>query len=145
MVRLGMWLAFWYWNPVWLCNFCLQEHVGIAECLDMVTIRTAATSGTFLKTKSKSHYCWRPGGQASVGLYFEPLSGLMFSNKFCLWAPSLKRVRVCRHVTGIVGCACLIYTYIIYKLIIIIIFINCNWVVTRWQWLFYMYTEYEIG
>jgi len=30
-------------------------------------------------------------------------------------------------------------------LIIIIIFINCNWVVTRWQWLFYMYTKYEIG
>jgi len=29
--------------------------------------------------------------------------------------------------------------------IIIIIFINCNWVVTRWQWLFYMYTKYEIG
>ena len=27
----------------------------------------------------------------------------------------------------------------------IIIFINCNWVVTRWQWLFYMYTKYEIG
>ena len=30
-------------------------------------------------------------------------------------------------------------------IIIIIIFIDCNWVVTRWQWLFYMYTEYEIG
>ena len=30
-------------------------------------------------------------------------------------------------------------------IIIIIIFINCNWVVTRWQWLFYMYTKYEIG
>ena len=28
---------------------------------------------------------------------------------------------------------------------IIIIFINCNWVVTRWQWLFYMYTKYEAG
>jgi len=27
---------------------------------------------------------------------------------------------------------------------IIIIIINCNWVVTRWQWLFYMYTKYEI-
>ena len=27
------------------------------------------------------------------------------------------------------------YTVII---IIIIIIINCNWVVTRWQWLFYM-------
>ena len=29
-------------------------------------------------------------------------------------------------------------------LIIIIIFIYCNWVVTRWQWLFYMYTKHEI-
>ena len=29
--------------------------------------------------------------------------------------------------------------------LIIIIFINCNWVVTRWQWLFYMYTKHEIG
>ena len=28
---------------------------------------------------------------------------------------------------------------------IIIIFINFNEVVTRWQWLFYMYTKYEIG
>ena len=35
------------------------------------------------------------------------------------------------------------------KIIIIIkknnIFIYCNWVVTRWQWLFYMYEKYEIG
>ena len=30
-------------------------------------------------------------------------------------------------------------------IIIIIIFINCNWIVTRWQWLFYMYTKHEIG
>jgi hypothetical protein len=29
-------------------------------------------------------------------------------------------------------------------IIIIIIFINCNWVDTRWQWLFYMYTKYDI-
>ena len=28
---------------------------------------------------------------------------------------------------------------------ILIIFIYCNWVVTRWQWLFYMYTKHEIG
>ena len=27
--------------------------------------------------------------------------------------------------------------------IIIIIFINCNWVITRWQWLYYMYTNME--
>jgi len=26
-------------------------------------------------------------------------------------------------------------------IIIIIIFINCNWVFTRWQWLFYRYTN----
>jgi len=30
-------------------------------------------------------------------------------------------------------------------IIIIIISFNSNWVVTRWQWLFYMYTKYEIG
>jgi len=29
--------------------------------------------------------------------------------------------------------------------IIIIIIINYKWVVTRWQWLFYMYKKYEIG
>jgi len=28
---------------------------------------------------------------------------------------------------------------------IIIIFIYYNWVDTRWQWLFYMYTKHEIG
>jgi hypothetical protein len=27
--------------------------------------------------------------------------------------------------------------------ILITIFINCNWAVTRWQWLFYMYKVYE--
>jgi len=26
-----------------------------------------------------------------------------------------------------------------------IIVIYCNWVVTRWQWLFYTYTKREIG
>ena len=34
---------------------------------------------------------------------------------------------------------------IIIIIIIINIIINCNWVVTRWRWLFYMYTKYEIG
>jgi len=38
-------------------------------------------------------------------------------------------------------CSILYYYYFI----IIIIIINCNWVVTRWQWLFYMYTKYETG
>ena len=30
-----------------------------------------------------------------------------------------------------------------YMIIIIIIFINCNWVITRWQWLYYMYTNMD--
>jgi len=30
-------------------------------------------------------------------------------------------------------------------IIIITIIINCNWAFTRWHWLFYMYTKYEIG
>ena len=29
-------------------------------------------------------------------------------------------------------------------IIIIIIFINCNWVVTRWQWLFFMYKNMKL-
>ena len=34
---------------------------------------------------------------------------------------------------------------IIIIIIIIIVIINRNWVVIRWQWLFYMHTKYEIG
>ena len=34
---------------------------------------------------------------------------------------------------------------IIIIIIVIIIIIYCNWVVTRWQWLCYMYTKHEIG
>ena len=30
-------------------------------------------------------------------------------------------------------------------IIIIIIIINCSWVVTQWQWLFYVHTKYVIG
>jgi hypothetical protein len=29
--------------------------------------------------------------------------------------------------------------------IITIMFITCNWVVTRWQWLFNTYTKHEVG
>jgi len=28
---------------------------------------------------------------------------------------------------------------------ITVMFIYCSWVVTRWQWLFHMYTKHEIG
>ena len=28
-------------------------------------------------------------------------------------------------------------------IIIIIIIFNCNWVISRWQWLYYMYTNME--
>ena len=33
----------------------------------------------------------------------------------------------------------------VFMMMMIIITINCNWVVIRWQWLFYTYTKYEIG
>ena len=39
----------------------------------------------------------------------------------------------------------IIIIIIMIMMIIIIIIIYCNWVVTRWQWLFYMYTKHEIG
>jgi len=39
----------------------------------------------------------------------------------------------------------IIIIIIIIAIIIIIIFIYCSWAVTWWQWLFYMYTKYEIG
>jgi hypothetical protein len=42
-------------------------------------------------------------------------------------------------------CILLFVVYIIIIIIIIIIiFIYCNWIVTRWLWLVYMYTKYEI-
>jgi len=43
--------------------------------------------------------------------------------------------------------AIFILNFIIIIIIIIIIVVvgDCNWVVTQWQWLFYMYTKYEIG
>ena len=34
---------------------------------------------------------------------------------------------------------------IISIIIIVIIIIYCNWIVTRWQCLFYMHTKHEIG
>ena len=40
---------------------------------------------------------------------------------------------------------CKYIKYITKIIVIIIIFINSNWVVTRWHWLFHMYTEHEIG
>ena len=36
---------------------------------------------------------------------------------------------------------CIITASGIIIIIIIIIIINCNWIITRWQWLFYMYTN----
>jgi len=38
-------------------------------------------------------------------------------------------------------CMCMCVYVCVCMYVCIIIFINCNWVVTRWQWLFYMYTN----
>ena len=55
----------------------------------------------------------------------------------CITTDQLVTLTVANHNKNI------IYTQLII-IIIIIIIINCIWVVTRWQWLFYMYTKYEI-
>jgi hypothetical protein len=34
---------------------------------------------------------------------------------------------------------------IIIIIIIVVVVVHCNWVDTRWQWLFYTYTKYEFG
>jgi hypothetical protein len=34
---------------------------------------------------------------------------------------------------------------VLYQAKLIIIFINCNWVVTRWQWSINTYTKHETG
>jgi len=39
----------------------------------------------------------------------------------------------------------LLLLLLLLMLLLLLLFINCNWVITRWLWLFYMYTKYEIG
>ena len=50
---------------------------------------------------------------------------------------------------GVCVCVCVCVSFTLQRIygemIIVIIFINYNLVVTRWQWLFYLYTKYEIG
>jgi hypothetical protein len=52
-------------------------------------------------------------------------------------ALGIQHAMIMRHTVtcGLSGCTILE--------LIIIIFINCNLVITRWQWLFYMYTNME--
>jgi hypothetical protein len=45
----------------------------------------------------------------------------------------------------LLNCKIEVYKKLKINNIIKIIFINCNWVVNRWQWLLYMYTKYEIA
>jgi len=57
---------------------------------------------------------------------------------FWPFLPSMQSACACYITTcGLYGCT--EYVHIIIKLI------NYNWVDTRWQWLFYMYTKYEIS
>jgi hypothetical protein len=54
--------------------------------------------------------------------------------------PNSYKFSVCYAVQNIV----LHYKYV-FLCFMLIIFINCNWVVIRWHWLFNTYTKHEIG
>ena len=57
---------------------------------------------------------------------------------------SLSRIIMSGLLLGIVlsVCICWFHNMVTFIIIIIIIIIYCNWVVTRWKRLFYMYTMY---
>ena len=59
-----------------------------------------------------------------------------------LYHPSVRRYLAVRSDASRPHCTSIVR---LTKRMLIIIFIYCNWVVSRWQWLFYMYTKYEIG
>jgi len=74
----------------------------------------------------------------SVFFFFPSLIHIAFL--FRQTVPQWLIVAICNHqITLEVICPCTVF------FLIIIIFINCNWVVTQWQWLFHMYTKHEIG
>ena len=62
-------------------------------------------------------------------LYFESRIDIISANRHCYSPQKPTEVRTTQIII----------------IIIIISIINCDWVVTRWQWLFYMYTKYEAG
>ena len=65
--------------------------------------------------------------------------------KFPLTAKEISACSNRMHVKNVIIIIIIIIIVIEIIIIIIIIIIYCSWVVTRWQWLFYMYTKYEIG
>jgi len=71
--------------------------------------------------KCRTRFFW------SLALVMRDVLYFVFSNIVCSGSGSSFRIAT--------NCI-IIYIYI---------FINCNLVVTLWQWLFYMYTKYEIG
>jgi len=44
-----------------------------------------------------------------------------------------------------IGIIIIIIIIIIIVVVVVVVVVCCSWVVTQWQWLFYMYTKYEIG
>ena len=87
-----------------------------------------------------------------VTFYMTPLSNAL--NKYLVWSEKCDTCQVlwllCNYTwaqfsnKGALSFTFINHAYILLIIIIILIFIYCNWVVTRWQWLFYMYTKYEI-
>ena len=74
----------------------------------------------------------------------ELASQLLCTHTACLVKHQAHNLKL-RHVESLMARQSTKFRDFIIIIIIIIIIINCNWVVTRWLWLFYMFTKYEIG
>ena len=139
----------------WEDNIKMDLYALEWECGTELSWLMVGKSGRLLWTR------WRKiGFYKVVGISYLPEKTTGFSRRTLLHGDGILQGKISLFVINIfrvIHKSTLVFTLwknfvehvtvsIIRNLIItIIIFINCKWVVTRWQWLFYMYTKYEIG
>ena len=115
-----------FWSEFWVClpgkPWVYSEGVQLHICRCVITV------DFFVVGQRHYHICSRNLRTFFSILAAEKSGCVKYADFFC----------------GCLDRACLIIIIIIIINIIIIIIINCNWVLTRWQWLFYMYTNMKI-
>jgi hypothetical protein len=81
--------------------------------------------------------CWRVQ-IVKYTIFFSLLFFMSLKHVFSSRYSFLKHFQFWKLVWNVTPCS-LVHFWL--DILIIIIFIDCNWAVTRWQWLFYMYTS----